>query len=259
MNHEAIPIRAEAQTPGADFCLEARYLKVAGITPFTSIDFPGKLAAVAFLQGCPWQCIYCQNPWMQSRAFAPDLEHSSWEELEKLLSRRKGLLDGVVFSGGEPLTDPALKSAIEEVKSLGMAVGLHTSGSYPRHLKEVIGLVDWVGLDVKAPSENAALFEAVTKRKGSAAAFRESFEVVRASGVSYEARTTAHPDFLSAEAIGEIADWLAERGCKTYALQIFRPAPHIDLKLAKVGSDYPGEELLARLKAQFEHFTLRRG
>lgn len=153
MNHEAIPIRAEAQTPGADFCLEARYLKVAGITPFTSIDFPGKLAAVAFLQGCPWQCIYCQNPWMQSRAFAPDLEHSSWEELEKLLSRRKGLLDGVVFSGGEPLTDPALKSAIEEVKSLGMAVGLHTSGSYPRHLKEVIGLVDWVGLDVKAPPE----------------------------------------------------------------------------------------------------------
>ena len=168
-------------------------------------------------------------------------------------------MDGVVFSGGEPLTDPALKSAIEEVKSLGMAVGLHTSGSYPRHLKEVIGLVDWVGLDVKAPPENAALFEAVTQRKGSAAAFRESFEVVRASGVSYEARTTAHPDFLSAEAIGEIADWLAERGCKTYALQIFRPAPHIDLKLAKVGSDYPGEELLARLKAQFEHFTLRRG
>ena len=163
MNHEAIPIRAEAQTPGAEFCLEARHLKVAGITPFTSIDFPGKLAAVAFLQGCPWQCIYCQNPWMQSRAFAPDLEHSSWEELEKLLSRRKGLLDGVVFSGGEPLTDPALKSAIEEVKSLGMAVGLHTSGSYPRHLKEVIGLVDWVGLDVKAPPENAALFEAVTQ------------------------------------------------------------------------------------------------
>lgn len=75
----------------------AALLRVAGITPFTTIDFPGKLSAVAFLQGCPWRCVYCQNPWMQPAEFSPELEHDSWERLESLLMRRKGLLDGVVF------------------------------------------------------------------------------------------------------------------------------------------------------------------
>ena len=74
-------------------------LRVGAITSFTTIDFPGKLAAVAFIQGCPWDCTYCQNPWLRPFKFDPQYEHESWESLIALLSRRKGLLDGVVFSG----------------------------------------------------------------------------------------------------------------------------------------------------------------
>ena len=104
-------------------------LRVGAITSFTTIDFPGKLAAVAFIQGCPWDCTYCQNPWLRPFKFDPQYEHESWESLIALLSRRKGLLDGVVFSGGEPLSDPALPAAIKAVKSQGFLVAVHTSGA----------------------------------------------------------------------------------------------------------------------------------
>ena len=90
----------------------AEALRIAAITPFTTIDYPGKLSAVAFVQGCPWRCIYCQNPWMQPKDFDPSLSHESWHRLEELLKRRRGLLDAVVFSGGEPTVDPALPDAI---------------------------------------------------------------------------------------------------------------------------------------------------
>ena len=102
----------------------ASELKLAGLTPFTTIDFPGRLSAVAFVQGCPWRCVYCQNSWMQQRSFDPGLEHSSWEELESLLKRRHGLLDGVVFSGGEPCLDPALPAAVRAVKEMGYELSL---------------------------------------------------------------------------------------------------------------------------------------
>ena len=109
----------------------ASALRIAGLTPFTTIDFPGKLSAVAFVQGCPWQCVYCQNAWMQSRAFDPTLEHSSWEALEALLKRRQGLLDAVVFSGGEPCLDPALPAAIEAARALGFEAVSYTHLTLP--------------------------------------------------------------------------------------------------------------------------------
>ena len=123
-------------------------LKIAGITPYASIDYPGKFSAVVFVQGCPWRCRYCHNPHMQPREFNPDYVHSSWQELMTLLERRKGLLDAVVFSGGEPTLDPALEDAMQKVKAMGYLVGLHTSGCYPTHLEPLLKWVDWVGLDV---------------------------------------------------------------------------------------------------------------
>ena len=143
-------------------------LRVAGITPFTTIDFPGKLSAVVFIQGCPWRCPYCHNPWMQPREFDPSLEHGSWEEVASLLSRRKGLLDGVIFSGGEPCVDPALPAAIRAVKDMGYAAGLHTGGAYPRVLETILPMLDWVGMDVKADPRDAAHFDRTAGAKGAA-------------------------------------------------------------------------------------------
>lgn len=235
-------------------------LRIAGITPFTTIDFPGKLAAVAFLQGCPWKCVYCQNVWMQPRDFDPAFEHSSWAALRALLMRRQGLLDGVVFSGGEPCLDPALPAAVKAVKALGYAVGLHTGGAYPRRLAEIIGDLDWIGLDVKAPPDDDAHWTRIVQVEGASARWAESFEIVRASGVPFECRTTAHPDFLSEASLLRLADRLADAGADTFALQLYRRPPGQQFALfPAVGSDYPSPELEEALRARFANFTIRRG
>lgn len=116
-----------------------RRLKVGGITPFTATDYPGKLAAVMFVQGCPWRCGYCHNPHLQ-----PRLVHSPmpWPPVLELLRRRIGLIDTVVFSGGEPTIDPALAHAIGAVRALGFEVGLHTADAYPKRLLETLPLLD---------------------------------------------------------------------------------------------------------------------
>ncbi len=256
-----LEIRAEETAPGADFSLPADRLKVAAITPFTTIDFPGKLAAVVFVQGCPWKCGYCQNDWMQSREFPADLAHESWGAAAELLARRRGLLDAVVFSGGEPAMDPALPAAVRAVKeAFGMLAGLHTGGAYPRRVRDVLPMTDWVGLDVKAPPEDAELFDRMTGRQGSSLAWRETFEAVAASGVAYECRTTAHPSMLSPEDLLATARWLAARGVENYALQIYRRPPGaLFAALPAVGSDYPGDAVEAEMMRLFPRFTLRRG
>lgn len=240
------------------FAVSAEKLRIAGITPFTTIDFPGKLSAVAFVQGCPWRCVYCQNPWMQSRQFDETLEHADWSGLEKLLSRRQGLLDGVVFSGGEPCTDPALPAAVRKVKAMGFQVGLHTGGAYPRRLLEIIDALDWVGLDVKAPPERPDLWEKIVRVRGAERNWAESLSILQASGVSYECRTTAHPDLLTEADLMGLADSLEDRGVDTWALQIYRRPPGLLLAaLPTVGDDYPSSGLRERFRKQFKSFIFR--
>ena len=237
---------------------DARRLRIAAVTPFTTLDFPGRLSAVVFVRGCPWKCAYCHNAWMQSRE--PDAADASFDEVLRLLERRRGLLDAVVFSGGEPCLDPALRSAMLEVKSRGMLVALHTGGAYPARLAEVIDLVDWVGLDVKAPPSRPALFDSVAGAVRAADHFLKSFEVIRASGVDFEARTTAHPDLLDDAALLEIARWLSERGTRSFALQIYRKPPgECASALSNVPADYPAAAALSEIKALFDNFVVRRG
>ncbi len=255
---KTIAIHNAGDVPGVAI-KSADDLCIAAITPFTTIDFPGLLSAVVFIQGCPWRCPYCQNAWMQSRERVSGAEIITWDSVRTLLKKRRGLLDGVVFSGGEPCIDSALPSAMEEVKALGMKVGLHTSGAYPRHLKEVLPLLDWVGLDVKGPPENPEVFNRAAGRDNAHLSFLESFEALKEARVSYEARTTAHPELLSSDDILSAALWLKKNGCTTYALQIYRAPPGVKPTLAAVGSDYPGEEHVSQLKALFPSFTLRRG
>lgn len=236
-------------TPASD-------LRVAGVTPFTTIDFPGKLSAVVFLRGCPWRCAYCHNRWMRSRRRQEG--DPTWESVEALLSKRKGLLDAVVFSGGEPCMDPALPAAMRLVKEQGFEVGLHTSGAYPRHLQECVGLIDWVGLDVKGDPHNPEAFDAIAGIKGAHEAFLESFHVLREVQIPMEARTTAHPDYLSEAAILSIGQWLNQAGVSTYALQIFRKAPGMETDFDPVPDSWPSAQTLQELNEMFPHFTLRR-
>ncbi|PKO61543.1 MAG: anaerobic ribonucleoside-triphosphate reductase activating protein, partial [Betaproteobacteria bacterium HGW-Betaproteobacteria-17] len=123
-------------------------LHVGGLTPLSTTDWPGMLAAVVFCQGCPWRCGYCHNPDLIPARGDHEIP---WEDVLAFLRRRRGLLDGVVFSGGEPTAQAGLLDAMREVRELGFKIGLHTGGMYPQRLAAVLPLVDWVGLDVKAP------------------------------------------------------------------------------------------------------------
>jgi len=192
-------------------------LHVGGFVPFTSTDYPDALAAVVFCQGCPWRCGYCHNPHLiPARG---DVHHDFGAILEWLASRR-GLLDAVVFSGGEPTAQAGLPHAMEAVRRMGFLVGLHTGGAYPRRLAEALAAADWVGLDIKAPPGH---YEAVTGVAGSDDAALASLDLVRAHGVAFEVRTTVHPTLLPPPALERLARELAARGVIRWILQPFRP------------------------------------
>ena len=225
-------------------------LRIGGLTRFTSTDYPGKLSAVVFVQGCPWRCGYCHNPHLQTRD-AP--AGPSWLKMRAWLQGRRGLLDAVVFSGGEPTLDGSLPQAMDEVRALGFAAGLHSAGMYPRRLRAVLTHADCVGLDVKAPLDDDALHERITGVAGSAASVRESLRALIHSGIAHEVRTTAHASLLDDTALLRLADNVAGHGVTRYALQLARVAGDFGPSVL----NYPAAGTIARLRSMFAHFTLR--
>jgi pyruvate formate lyase activating enzyme len=204
-----------AQTP--------RTLKIGGFVPFTTVDFPGHLAAVIFCQGCTWRCRYCHNPHLQP--FCGGQE--SWDAILPLLSERRSFLQGVVFSGGEPTAQTALPDAIRTVREMGYQIGLHTAGTFPDLLEEVLPLVHWVGLDVKAPFD--ARYDRITGCGQSFEAPAKSLRLLLASGVPYELRTTVHPALLSPSDLEDISYSLDSLGAHPTKIQPFRPGGCVDM------------------------------
>lgn len=173
---------------------------VAGLVPMSSVDWPGRLAATVFLQGCPWRCTYCQN----EEILDPRTPGAvAWEDVLALLHRRRGLLDGVVFSGGEATRQEELLGAAAQVRQLGFAVGLHTAGAYPARLERLLPSVDWVGLDIKALPENYGRVVGLQRGPGPAVAKpgRSAWrsldlvltEQARRPEFAFEVRTTVCP------------------------------------------------------------------
>lgn len=224
-------------------------IQVGGFEPFSTVDWPGALAAVVFLRGCPWRCGYCHNPHMQARHGPAPL---AWADVDAQLQRRRGWLDGVVFSGGEPTVDAALPEAVARVRGLGFRVGLHTGGAYPERLAALLSQLDWIGFDLKA---DAAGYDALTGTPGSGESAMESLALVAASGIPCEFRLTYHSGLLRAEAVLRAADTLAALGASALVLQEFRAAgtasglpPHLGIDGA----------LISALRERFPRFTLRR-
>jgi len=160
-------------------------LRVGGLTRLSATDYPDKLAAVVFCQGCAWRCGYCHNPELQPRRGSNEI---AWPDVVAFLGRRRGLLDAVVFSGGEPTLQSGLAAAMREVKALGFLVGLHTAGIVPQRLAKVLPLVDWVAMDVKARFDE---HERVTGVRGSAGRAKQSRDLILTSGVACELHTIA--------------------------------------------------------------------
>ena len=120
-------------------------INIGGVETFSLVDFPGQIAAVVFMQGCPWRCPFCYNTALQAIDASTNF---LWDKFVEFLSSRRGKLDAVVFSGGEPLVQNDLAEAITEVKALGYKIGMHTGGYRPAQLQKVLPLLDWVGFDI---------------------------------------------------------------------------------------------------------------
>jgi pyruvate formate lyase activating enzyme len=206
-------VTATGLVPSTTSGAAAPEVVVAGLVRMSKCDWPGHLVATVFLQGCPWRCGYCHNPDLIDPR-APGV--LAWSEVLAFLDRRRGLLDGVVFTGGEPTLDAALPAAIADVRARGFAVGLHTGGAYPRRLEALLAHLDWVGLDIKALPED---YPEVVGRPGSGERAWRSLAIVLASGVDHEIRTTVHPGSPAAAHLPEIAGRLRAAGVRSFVLQ----------------------------------------
>ena len=204
-------------------------LHLSGLVPFSTVDFPGSLAAVLFFQGCPWECRYCHNPHL--RTFHPLGEQPewTWKKAHAFLQERAGFLDGVVYSGGEPTAQPHLHRAISEARALGYRIGLHTSGAHPKQLSTILPLIDWVGLDIKAPLD--ARYALITGVRSSETPVQVSLAAILSAGISYQLRTTVHPLLHSQKDLDDLHSQLERLGAGATTVQKFRTQGCLDSAL----------------------------
>lgn len=190
--------------------------KIAGLQKLTLLDFPGRVACTVFTGGCNFRCPFCHNA-----ALVIGEESASIDEAEVFayLQKRRGILDGVVITGGEPLLQSGLEDFIRRVKELGYLVKLDTNGSLPEVLRPVLeaGIVDYVAMDIKnSPEKYAATC-------GTAdidlAAVEESVRLLMVCGIDYEFRTTVVAELHSDADFEAMGRWI--RGAKRWYLQNF--------------------------------------
>jgi pyruvate formate lyase activating enzyme len=195
-------------------------VNIGGLQKHSFIDYPGKVSCVVFLAGCNFDCPYCHNPQLTG---APSRRPAAvtGEELFAFLGERRGFLDGVVISGGEPTLNPDLPDFCSRVKQLGYAVKLDTNGSRPRMIARLIreGLVDYVAMDIKTDPER---YEGCIAGRCDGSALLASLQVVMASALDYEFRTTCVKPLVTADAVERIARLI--QGCRRYVLQPFKEA-----------------------------------
>ncbi|GHS93412.1 anaerobic ribonucleoside-triphosphate reductase activating protein [Alphaproteobacteria bacterium] len=235
-------------------------LKIGGFLPFTTLDFPTVSAAcVVFCQGCPWRCPYCQNRDLQ--AFHGQTVFS-WENILQQIKERRCFLEGVVFSGGEPLAQKGLKAALEDMRNLGLKTALHTSGALPQALEEVLPWLDWVGLDVKTsfPKKDmqdsagkTTKYDFLTGVTQSAEPVLESLKKVIESNIAFECRTTVDPRFVHPEDILLLAEELRELKVPNYTLQ-----ECLDKMRQPLYSECFSEGFLAKAKQILPSIIIRR-
>ena len=228
-------------------------MNVAGLVPFTTIDFPNKLAAVVFFQGCPLKCPFCHNPDLQDFEAIAKMD---WNEVLNFLNERKKRLDGVVLSGGEPLMQQDVVAAAKQIKELGFQVAVHTSGIYPHKMREILPFIDWVGLDIKAPKSK---YELLSGRKNIDGQVFETLKILSDSSIDFEVRTTLDPKYLEVEDIYLLAEELKQFNVKTYALQKYRtfPGDKNPPSSSEIEKFFQDNQLIEFLKNNFQHLVLR--
>jgi len=193
-------------------------MHIGGIQKNSLIDYPGKLSSVLFCAGCNFDCPYCHNPGLvDGHSRCPDELNSG--AIFDFLDQRRGFLDGVVVSGGEPTLQPDLLDLCREIKNLGFPVKLDTNGSRPLVLQGLIreGLLDYVAMDLKT---DPVLYRAYIKPDCQPDPIVASVALIMESGIDYEFRTTCVKPIVTPRTIENILELI--KGARRYALQRFR-------------------------------------
>lgn len=190
-------------------------MEICGLQKLTALDYPGRIACTVFTPGCNFRCPFCHNAALVTAQ--PELMDT--EEVFAYLQKRRGLLDGVAVTGGEPLLQSGLGDFLRRVKALGFPVKLDTNGSLPSVLRPILeeGLADYVAMDIKnSPSKYAQTcgLESVDM-----SAIRESIALIMASGADYEFRTTVVAQLHSDADFAAMGEMI--RGAKRWFLQGF--------------------------------------
>lgn len=208
-------------------------MKILGIERTTFIDFPGKIACTIFLYGCNFRCGFCHNPGL---VLEPDRKEISQEEIFEFLEKRKGQLEGVCITGGEPFMSLDL-DFVKKIKELGYFIKIDTNGSFPEKLKEFIekGFVDFIAMDIKSSREN---YLELINSKIDLENIEKSIGLINSSGIDYEFRTTILENLHNEEEIRKMGFWLnkiCNEKPKKFVLQRFKNRGKlIDEKFEKV-------------------------
>lgn len=191
-------------------------MNIYGLQKMTLLDFPGRVACTVFLGGCNLRCPYCHNYELVTMSVPPVM---SDEDLSAFLEKRRGLLDGVAVTGGEPCLRKDLPAFLQRIKDLGYPVKLDTNGAHPAMLRTLIngGLVDYIAMDVK--NSRAKYARTVGLSEIDLAPIDESIRLIRDSGIPYEFRTTVVHGLHVAEDFEDIGRWI--EGAERYYLQAF--------------------------------------
>lgn len=220
---------------------------IKGFIPVSLLDWPGKVTSILFLAGCGFRCPACHN---HQLVLDPDsLPDYPVARILGHLNRKKGWIDGVTITGGEPTLRRELPFLLAKIKALGFQTKLDTNGTNPRMLKEIIGagFVDAVSMDVKAPltEEEYSRMAGVSVRLD---AIRESIDILRSSPVDETFRTTVVPGYVEESELERIVEYLGD--VKRYRVQAFRNTDTLSPKFAEI-SPFPLDRF-ERMRTRFQ-------
>ncbi len=224
--------------------LNDRSFRIGGFVRVDSVNYPGLVACTVFTKGCNFRCPYCHNPSLvwggtmsQNNEEANDFESFTVDKVFSYINQRRGLLDAMVVSGGEPCLQEGLLDFLREGKKLGLKTKLDTNGSFPDKLEKALdeGLLDYVAMDIKTSVQR---YGAVGCRDVDAV--RRSVDIVMRKAPDYEFRTTFEKGVVQPEDIASIGLWV--KGAKRFYLQRFNPKVTLDGSLGD-GVQYSYENL----------------
>lgn len=220
---------------------------IGGLQKTSLLDFPDKISAIVFTAGCNFRCGYCHNPELINQV-------TTVKDIFEFLNSRKGKLDGVVITGGEPCLQKDLPEFIKKIKSLGFAVKLDTNGSFPEMLEKVLPDVDYVAMDIKAPLSK---YSSIVNTEIDTNKILKSINILKNSHLDYEFRTTVIKSQLSYKDFEEIGRLI--QNAQRYFLQKFVSSKILDTSLQneKTYSDSEFEEIKKILTPYISEIYIR--